>query len=124
MLKNMQDLKNIETKLLESKMKNFLFSINLNEKYVAFDYLTYVLVHLIKNENTNFRTYKQAIGLLVDKYGITYRTIVQGLHKIISMCTSSQILSIPEFQSGKSKTIHRIRIIKTISEDFLLKEFN
>ena len=118
----MQKLKNIQTNLLESKIKNFLFTINLNEKYVAFDYLTIVLVYLIKNES-NFKSYQQAIKFIINIYGITHRTIIQGLHKIISMCEIPQLKHISTFQS-KCKTIQKIFIIKSISEDYLLKEFN
>ena len=114
-------LKNISINFMEIKIKNFLFSIGLNEKYISFDYLTSILIFLIKKDNSDFSTYHEAVCWLMNKYGVSSRTIIQGLHKIISMCNHPSITSLPQFKLGKSKTIHKIRIIKIFAENHLLE---
>ncbi len=120
MMKNMQiTLSNIPVDFLEVKTKNFLFLLGLNEKYISFNYLTWALIFLIKKNSSDRTTYRQAILWLVKKYNVSYQTIIQGLHKITSMCDNSQISSLENNQLIKLKTLNKIRIIKNLAENFL-----
>ncbi len=113
------NLNNISLNFLEIKIKNFLFLLGLKEKYISFDYLTWILIFLIRKNSTDFSTYKQAICWLVEKYGVSSRTIIQGLQKITSMCKNTDIVDFESFKLSTYKTINKIRIIKIGAENFL-----
>ena len=107
------ELINISTNFMEIKIRNFLFLLVLKEKYTSFNYLTWIILFFIKKENSDNNTYKQAVNLLVGKYNVSSRTIIQGLHKITSMCK--------EFDFTNQKTINKIRIITFHAGAFLSK---
>ena len=112
---------NISTNFMEIKIKNFLFLLGLKEKYISFNYLTWTLIFLIKKENSDQNTYKQAICWLVEKYNVSQRTIVQGLQKIISMCKFSEQIENQQIKPKHTKTISKIRNLKNLAEVFLLE---
>ena len=121
-IKNMHQLQDFKTEFLIIKIKNFLFSLNLNEKYVSFDYLTMVLAYLIKNNSTKNLVYHQSIKDLSKTYSLSTRTIVQGLHKIVSMCNQNLLINFSEVNLNNCKTKDKIILLKNLAEDFLIKE--
>ena len=103
MMRTMQNkLIHISTNFIEIKIRNFLFLLGLKEKYTSFNYLTWIILFFIKKENSDNNTYKQAVNSLVEKYNVSSRTIIQGLHKITSMCK--------EFDFSNQKTINKSQV--------------
>jgi len=116
-------LKNISTNFLEVMIKNFLYSIGLNEKYISFEYLTWMLIYLIQIDDCDFTKYKQSVLLLVEKFDVSSRTINQALHKIITTCDNEQIVNFSQFKS-KTKTAHKILVLKIFAENYLTQHLS
>ncbi|MBQ8615405.1 MAG: hypothetical protein IJ415_02445 [Clostridia bacterium] len=103
---------------LTNKIKSILFSIGINEKYVAFDYLSTILCWLITN-NDNKDTYKKAIVSVAKQYGIATRTLTQGLSKVLTMCNKKEIISKYQFMMSNNGTFNKIKVVKQYIENAL-----
>ena len=112
-------LSNLQTNLLSNKVKTILFSIGLNEKYIAFDYLTFILTYIIKHENDSLKTYKTSLDLIMEKYNISSQAIVQSLNKILKFCNNSEIINKVQFKTSSYGTLNKIRVLKTHIENCL-----
>lgn len=110
----MKNFNEINTNLLTQKIKLILFNLDLNEKYVAFDYLTLILIYFLRND-TSLKCFNNAVQEISKKFSITKRTIMQELNKLLKHVNTSQIHSL-SFNLAKNHTINKIRVIKNYIE--------
>lgn len=92
------------------RMKLILFSLGMSEKYMSFNYLTDIILYLILSKEDDFQ-YKFAIKYVQEKYCLTERTIMSGLHQIIQSCNQT-IFNQKQSLSSINGLLNKIRTIK------------
>lgn len=108
----------ISTSVLTNKIKSLLFDLGLNEKYIAFDYISNVLTCMIKQNNNSIDCFKKAIQLTTEKYQVSEKTIIQGMNKMIKLCNNDFTSNI-QFNLKTNSTLNKIKILKlTIEQQF------
>jgi len=98
------------------KIKSILFSIGLNEKYVAFEYMVYVLMQLMDYPNIK-SSYKAALIDATNYYNVSLRTITQAINKLLKKCNISTIINRQQFNLKNNTTINKLSIIKNYIEE-------
>lgn len=111
---------NLSNNLLLKKIKTILFSIGFQEKYVAFEYLSIILNHLIINNDESINSYNQAIEIIKQNFNRTNRTILQSLNKILKTCSVNEINSKTQFNIINNSALNKIRVVK----NFILTKLN
>lgn len=104
----MHALHKISTNLLFNKIKISLFKLGLNEKYIAFDYLSYILTYFIRQNDCSYKSYKNIVDLLSQRFETTSKTITQSLNSLLKKCTLLNLSNL--------YTFHKIQMIKTYFE--------
>lgn len=97
--------------ILKQKINSILFQIGMSEKYIAFEYLSIILTHLIKDQNDTKIAYKQALKAIMEQYHVAERTIIQSLNHIMKNCTQVELSKQLENEQ-KQNTSNKILIIK------------
>lgn len=105
---------------LKEKIKAILFSIGINEKYVAFDYLADILEFII-TKKLDIITYNNALIVVAEKYSVTFRTAKQSLSKVLKMCVKPEIKNSLQFNLKTNSIFNKINIIKCYAEMILAK---
>ncbi|MBR6778946.1 MAG: hypothetical protein IKM43_02195 [Clostridia bacterium] len=103
---------NLSINLINNKVNVLLSTLGMNERYNAFEYLSFIITYMIKQDNESTETYNQAIAILQEKYAITNRAITCGLNKLIKMCNNEDIFSKAQFNLNKKSTLNKIRVLK------------
>jgi hypothetical protein len=107
----MHAIKEIPTNILINKIKITLFELGFNERYVSFDYITYVITYFIKHEDSSYISYKTIINLIAERHNTTARTITQSIHKILNMCENFSNKNF-DFFISKNQSLNKIIYIK------------
>ena len=107
---NNYDLQNnFNTNLLIQKIKPILFSVGLNEKYIAFEYLTSILTFFIKNNDSSLSSYLKIVETISMYHKIEKLTIVQSLSKLLKKITDENITNNITLNLTKNRTLNILR---------------
>ena len=106
----MKNLNEFTTTILIHKIKIFLFSVGLNEKYIAFEYLSLIIIQLI-TKNSSTTSYNQAIKLVSNRHNISERTTTQAINKILKQIKDENISKLTTLNLTKNKTLNTIRVL-------------
>lgn len=102
-------------KLIKLQIKSSLFAIGFNEKYVAFDYLTELLL-LSFNQNLSTELFKNCVEKITNKYNISTRTLTQGINKLMRSSIDPIITSKALFHVNFNSTLNKLIVIKNYVE--------
>lgn len=102
-----------------SKINVILSTLGFSERYIAFNYLSFIIIYMHRSKSDSSQTYKQAIAELQKKYGVSARTITFGLSYLLSCCTNPELTSKTQYNISNKRILNRIRLVK----EFVEKKF-
>ncbi len=108
----LSDFTKMPTELLTNKVKVCISKLGLNERYNSFEYLTMILVYMLKNDNDSIEAFRAALTLIEDRFKIGERTICYGINKLFKMCNKELIQSKVQYQLSNNSTLNKIRVLK------------
>lgn len=114
------EFKELPQNLLKLKIKSIMFSLGMHEKYIAFEYLSFILTKLIIEDDDSLYNYKETLNIMSTKYNITNKTIMQNLNKILKTCSNLEIKNKMQFNIGSNSILNKIRVLKHYSQQCLL----
>lgn len=101
----------ISSDLFSNKIKVGLSFLGISEQYKASEYLTFIIKYMIKNNNDDKQTYKNAINEISCQQSVCTHTIVNSISKLFlvskSVCESYFGSDFTQFNNLK-----KIRAIK------------
>jgi len=109
---NMKELTTIKPYLLRNKINICLTKIGFNEKYAAFEYISYILLNIIAEDNNSLEFYNKLLENLSNRHNISTVAIAYSLKKLTNMCKYHEIFSKSQFNLKNNATLNRIRVIK------------
>ena len=109
------EIENMPTELINYKVKIALSSFGLNERYNAFEYLSFIITYMIKNTNDSVKIFNEAVNILENKFKITKSAVNYGLKRITDKCLNNEISSRTQFNLNNNGIINRIRVMKTFA---------
>ncbi len=105
-------LDNTTFETIKNKVKICLSLLGFNEKYIAFEYLAYIISYMIIYENDSYNSFNNALDLISENYNITKTAINYGLKRITDKCLNEDIRSKNQYNLTKFGLLNRIRVIK------------
>lgn len=109
----LNDFTKMPIDLLTNKVKVCISTLGLNERYNSFEYLTMILVYMLKNDTDSIEAFHTALSLIENKFKISERAICYGINKLFKMCNKEQIQTRVQYQLSNNSTLNKIRVIKT-----------
>ena len=73
---------NINKKLISNRISVALFSYGLNEFYVAFKYLKFILLNAYNKYDIGKESIKEATNVASKNYKVAFKTIITSLNKL------------------------------------------
>lgn len=105
-------LDNTTFETIKNKVKICLSLLGFNEKYIAFEYLAYIISYMIIYENDSYNSFNNALDLISENHNITKTAINYGLKRITDKCLNEDIRSKNQYNLTKFGLLNRIRVIK------------
>ncbi len=112
-LNMLSDFTKMPTELLTNKVKVCISTLGLNERYNSFEYLTMILVYMLKNDDDSINTFHTALSLIENRFQISERAICYGINKLFKMCNKELIKSRVQYHLSNNSTLNKIRVIKS-----------
>ena len=109
----LSDFTKMPTELLTNKVKVCISTLGLNERYNSFEYLTMILVYMLKNDDDSINTFHTALSLIENRFQISERAICYGINKLFKMCNKELIKSRVQYHLSNNSTLNKIRVIKS-----------
>lgn len=103
---------NASTELLNNKIKVCLTSIGLNERYIAVEYLAYILTHMIKLNSDSVLDFETALKYVSERFKIKQISVQYEIKKILAKCSAVQVVNLIKFNIKTNPTLNKIRAIK------------
>lgn len=100
-----------KSNILIKKIRLILNSIGLNEKYNAFEYLSIIMLYMLENSDYTIVSYNNIINILMQKFNLTKRSLIQGLNKLLSTCTEPIITNSQIFNLKNCSSYNKIKLI-------------
>lgn len=72
--------------VLSDRITIALSNLGLNEFYAAFKYLRDILKNILEKKDDSHESIKDSVTIVQNKYGITFRTLINSLNKIFYKC--------------------------------------
>ena len=91
------------------KIKMILTELNLDEKYIAFEYLTNIIMHYIITKDDSIANYKNAIKIIEEKFNVKYSRITIGVSNLLKGCNFNKIIDTQHL--ALSPSIHKKTVI-------------
>ena len=108
----LSDFTKMPIDLLTNKVKVCISTLGMNERYNSFEYLTMILVYMLKNDTDSIEAFRTALSLVEKRFNIGERTICYGINKLFKMCNTDLIKSRVQYQLSNNSTLNKIRVIK------------
>jgi len=109
------EIKNMPTELINHKVKIVLSSLGLNERYNAFEYLSFVITYMIKNDTDSYSSFNEALNIIENKFNITKIAISYGLKRITDKCVKNSAINCNQFNLLNNGLVNRVRVMKLYS---------
>ena len=108
----LSDFTKMPIDLLTNKVKVCISTLGMNERYNSFEYLTMILVYMLKNDTDSIEAFRTALSLVEKRFNIGERTICYGINKLFKMCNKELIQSKVQYQLSNNSTLNKIRVLK------------
>ena len=109
----LSDFTKMPIDLLTNKVKVCISTLGMNERYNSFEYLTMILVYMLKNDTDSIESFRTALSMVEKRFNIGERTIINGINKLFKMCNTELIKSRIQYQLSNNSTLNKIRVIKS-----------
>ena len=78
----LNDFTKMPIDLLTNKVKVCISTLGLNERYNSFEYLTMILVYMLKNDTDSIEAFHTALSLIENKFKIDNNLLTYKLNDI------------------------------------------